>query len=200
MPAAPGSRSYVIEDMRDVTAEMLKSVSDKLNGFARYERLATNKKALIAACEGQPIAVATYDGVSYYLLQKLEIEDVRLVYAPALGIGNFGGQTDNWMWLRHTGHFGFYRAYVAPDGSSRPYARDNVPYRPESWLPIACEGVKEGDLVMVAGFPGATHQFLTADEVRFNFAQFEPRLQRSLSDYPAQINQATAGNREAQIH
>ncbi|MER8772990.1 S46 family peptidase [Mesorhizobium sp. M0960] len=54
MPAAPGSRIYVIEDMRDVTAEMLKSVSDKLNGFARYERLATNKKALIAACEGQP--------------------------------------------------------------------------------------------------------------------------------------------------
>ncbi|MER8766832.1 S46 family peptidase [Mesorhizobium sp. M0968] len=104
------------------------------------------------------------------------------------------------MWPRHTGDFGFYRAYVAPDGSSRPYARDNVPYRPKSWLLIACEGVKEGDLVMVAGFPGATHQFLTADEVRFNFAQFEPRLQRSLSDYAAQINQATAGNREAQIH
>ncbi|MER9070884.1 S46 family peptidase [Mesorhizobium sp. M0902] len=187
-----------------MTAEMLKGVSDKLNGFARYERLATNRKALVAACEGQPnrrcdVGVY-YGGASYYLQQKLEIEDVRLVYAPALGIGNFGGETDNWMWPRHTGDFCFYRAYVAPDDSSRPYARDNVPYRPKSWLPIACEGVKEGDLVMVAGFPGATHQFLTADEVRFNFAQFEPRLQRSLSDYAAQINQATAGNREAQIH
>ncbi|MER9058305.1 S46 family peptidase [Mesorhizobium sp. M0910] len=69
---------------------------------------------------------AYYGGASYYLLQKLEIEDVRLVYAPALGIGNFGGQTDNWMWPRHTGHFGFYRAYVAPDGSSRPYARQRA--------------------------------------------------------------------------
>ncbi|MER8785810.1 S46 family peptidase [Mesorhizobium sp. M1006] len=191
MPAAPGSRIHVIEDMRDVTAEILKGVSDKLNGFARYERLATNRKALIAACEGQPNrrcdVGAYYGGASYYLQQKLEIEDVRLVYAPALGIGNFGGETDNWMWPRHTGDFGFYRAYVAPDGSSRPYARDNVPYRPKSWLPIACAGVKEGDLVMVAGFPGATHQFLTADEVRFNFAQFEPRLRRSLSDYAAQI-------------
>ncbi|ESX66313.1 MULTISPECIES: S46 family peptidase [unclassified Mesorhizobium] len=146
MPAAPGSRIYVIEDMRDVTAEMLKSLSDKLNGFARCERLATNKKALIAACEGQPNhrcdVGAHYGGASYYLLQKLEIEDVRLVYAPALRIGNFGGQTDNWMWPRHTGHFGFCRAYVAPDGSSRPYARDNVPYRPKNWLRIAVEGAR----------------------------------------------------------
>ncbi|MER8485822.1 S46 family peptidase [Mesorhizobium sp. M1322] len=101
MPAAPGSRIYVIEDMRDVTAEMLKSVSDKLNGFARYERLATNRKALIAACEGQPNrrcdVGAYYGGASYYLLQKLEIEDVRLVYTPALGIGNLrrrNGQLD----------------------------------------------------------------------------------------------------------
>ncbi|MER8473662.1 S46 family peptidase [Mesorhizobium sp. M1328] len=97
LPAAPGRRIYVSEDMRDVTAEMLKSVSDKLNQFARYERLATNKKGLIAACEGQPNrrcdVGACYGGASYYLLQKLEIEDVRLVYAPALGISNFGGQT-----------------------------------------------------------------------------------------------------------
>ncbi|MER8867318.1 S46 family peptidase [Mesorhizobium sp. M0751] len=111
MPAAPGSRIYVIEDMRDVTAEMLKGVSDKLNEFARYERLDNNRKRLIAACEEQPNrryeVGAYYGGASYYLQQKLEIQDVRLVYAPALGIGNFGGQTDNWMWPRHTGDFGF---------------------------------------------------------------------------------------------
>ncbi|MER8766831.1 S46 family peptidase [Mesorhizobium sp. M0968] len=101
MPAAPGSRIYVIEDVRDVTAEMLKGVSDKLNEFARYERLATNRKALIAAWEGQPNCRcdvgAYYGGASYYLQQKLEIEDVRLVYAPALGIGNLrrrNGQLD----------------------------------------------------------------------------------------------------------
>ncbi|WP_036240935.1 S46 family peptidase [Mesorhizobium sp. STM 4661] len=203
LPAVPGSRIYVIEDMRDVTADMLKGVSDKLNGFARYERLDTNRKALIAACEEQPNrrcdVGSYYGGASYYLQQKLEIQDVRLVYAPGLGTGNFGGETDNWMWPRHTGDFGFYRAYVAPDGSSRPYAHDNVPYRPKSWLPIAREGVQEGDFVMVAGFPGATQRFLTADEVRFNFAEYEPLSQRLLSDYAAQIKQATAGNREAQI-
>lgn len=202
LPAEPGSHIYVIEDLREVTADMLKGVSAKLNGFARYERLDANRKALIAACEEQPDrrcdVGAYYGGASYYLQQKLEIRDVRLVYAPARGIGNFGGETDNWMWPRHTGDFGFYRAYVAPDGSSRAYGQDNVPYTPKSWLRIAREGLKEGDFVMVAGFPGATGRLRSAEEVGFNFAH-EPLIQRLLSDYAAQIKHATAGNRDAQI-
>lgn len=203
LPAAPGSRIYVIEDLRDVTRDMLKGVTPRLDGFARYERLDANRKALIASCERQPNRRCDvkpyYGGSSYYLQQQLEIQDVRLVYAPALGIGNFGGETDNWMWPRHTGDFGFYRAYVAPDGSSRPYALDNVPYRPKSWLRVAREGVKEGDFVMVAGFPGTTNRLRTAEEVRFNFAEYEPLWQRLLTDYAAQIKRATAGDREAQI-
>ena len=203
LPAAPGSRVYVIEDLRDVTADMLKGVTPKLTGLARYERLDANRKGLIAACERRPnrrCDVKPYfGGSSYYLQQQLEIQDVRLVYAPAQGIGNFGGDTDNWMWPRHTGDFGFYRAYVAPDGSSRPFARDNVPYHPKAWLPIAREGVKDGDFVMVAGFPGTTDRLRTAEEVRFNFAEYEPLWQRLLADYSAQITRATAGDREAEI-
>lgn len=203
LSAAPGTRVYVIEDLRDVTAEMLKGVTPKLGGVARYERLDANRKALIAACEKQPNRRCDvrpyYGGASYYLQQQLEIQDVRLVYAPAQGIGNFGGDTDNWMWPRHTGDFGFYRAYVAPDGSSRPFAKDNVPYRPKSWLKIAREGLKDGDFVMVAGFPGTTNRLRTAEEVRFNFAEYEPLWQRLLADYSAQIKRATAGDREAQI-
>lgn len=203
LPAAPGTRIFVIEDLRDVTAQMLKGVTMRQDGFARYERLDANRKGLIAACEKQPnrrCDVKPYfGGSSYYLQQQLEIQDVRLVYAPAQGIGTFGGDTDNWMWPRHTGDFGFYRAYVAPDGSSRAHAADNVPYRPNSWLKIAREGVKEGDFVMVAGFPGTTNRLRTADEVRFNFAEYEPLWQRLLTDYSAQIRRANAGNREAQI-
>ncbi|MBP2238867.1 hypothetical protein J2Z31_005408 [Sinorhizobium kostiense] len=203
LPAARGSRIYVIEDQREVTADMLKGISADLTGFARHEQLDANRKALIAACEGQPNrrcdVRAYYGGASYYLQQKLEIQDVRLVYSPARGIGEFGGEKDNWMWPRHTGDFGFYRAYVAPDGSSRPYAPDNVPYRPKNWLRIAREGLKEGDFVMVAGFPGTTDRFRTAGEVRFNFAKYEPLWQRWLSNYAAQIKQATLGNRTAQI-
>jgi len=203
LPAAPGTRIYVIEDLRNVTADMLKGVTAKLGGHARYERLDANRKALIAACEKQPNRRCDvrpyYGGASYYLQQQLEIQDVRLVYAPAGGIGNFGGDTDNWMWPRHTGDFGFYRAYVTPDGSSRPFAKDNVPYRPKSWLKIAREGLKDGDFVMVAGFPGTTNRLRTAEEVRFNFAEYEPLWQRLLADYSAQIKRATASDREAQI-
>jgi hypothetical protein len=203
LPAAPGSRIYVIEDLRDVTPAMLKGVTAGLGGGARYDRLDANRKALIATCEKQPNRRCDvrpyYGGAAYYLQQQLEIQDVRLVYAPAVGIGNFGGETDNWMWPRHSGDFGFYRAYVAPDGSSRPYAKDNVPYRPKIWLRVAKQGLKDGDFVMVAGFPGTTNRLRTAEEVRFNFADYEPLWQRLLTDYAAQIHRATAGNREAQI-
>lgn len=203
LQAAPGSRIYVIEDLRDVTAAMRKGVTANLDGRTRYERLDANRKALIAACEKRANRRCDvrpyYGGASYYLQQQLEIQDVRLVYAPALGIGNFGGETDNWMWPRHTGDFGFYRAYVAPDGSSKPYAADNVPYQPKNWLRVAQQGVKEGDFVMVAGFPGITNRLRTAEEVRFNFADYEPLWQRLLTDYANQIERATAGDREAQI-
>src|SRR4026209_233447 len=82
------------------------------------------------------------------------IRDVRLVYAPPLGIGNFGDEIDNGMWPRHTGDFGFYRAYV-----------DNVPYKPKHWLKVSTRDLDEGDLVFVAGYPGSTHRFETATEV-----------------------------------
>lgn len=203
LPAAPGSRIYVIEDLREVTPAMLKGVTPTLGGLARYERLDANRKALIAACEKQPNRRCDvrpyYGGAAYYLQQQLEIKDVRLVYAPALGLGNFGGETDNWMWPRHTGDFGFYRAYVGPDGSSKSFAKDNVPYHPKSWLKVAQDNLKENDFVMVAGFPGTTNRLRTAEEVRFNFSDYEPLWQRLLTDYATQINRATAGNREAQI-
>ncbi|HEX8579117.1 MAG TPA: S46 family peptidase [Allosphingosinicella sp.] len=203
LPGAPGTRIYVIEDLRDVTAEVNKGVTAKLGGEARYEKIEANRKALIAACEKQPSrrcdVRAYYGGATYFLQQQLEIKDVRLVYAPAGGIGNFGGETDNWMWPRHTGDFGFYRAYVAPDGTSAPYSASNVPYKPKSWLKIAKEGVKENDFVMVAGFPGTTSRLVTAAEAKFNFDTMTPVQQTLLNEYSAAIEKATAGDPDATI-
>ncbi|WP_066525384.1 S46 family peptidase [Erythrobacter sp. CCH5-A1] len=202
LPAAPGSRIYVIEDLRNVTADMLKG-ADKLDGRARYDRLQANRAALITACEKQANrrcdVRAYFGGAQYWLQQQLEIQDVRLVYAPAGGVGNFGGEKDNWMWPRHTGDFSFYRAYVAPDGSSAPFSKDNVPFKPKAWLPIAKEGVKEGDFVMVAGFPGTTERLRTADEARFYYEELYPYQQKMLTDYGNRIDELTAGNQAAVI-
>ena len=202
LPAAPGSRIYVIEDLRDVTAGMLAGAQN-LVGRQRYDRMEANRKGLVQACERQPSrrcdVRAYYGGAQYFLQQQLEIKDVRLAYAPAGGIGNFGGETDNWQWPRHTGDFGFYRAYVAPDGSAAPYSPNNVPFRPKAHLKVAKQGIEEGDFVMLAGFPGVTNRHRTADEVRFQFAQLYPLQQRLLADYSAGIAAATAGNEAATI-
>lgn len=203
LPAAPGSRIYVIEDLRDVTAQMTRGLSDRMSGLLRVKRLEANRTALIAACEKQPnrrCDVRSYfGGAQYWLQQQLEIKDVRLAYAPANGVGSFGGETDNWMWPRHTGDFGFYRAYVAPDGSSAPYAKENVPYRPKAWLRIARQGLADGDFVMVAGFPGTTDRLRTAAEARFAFETYYPAYQASLTDYSTRIEKATAGDADATI-
>ena len=203
LPAAPGTRVYVIEDLRDVTKEMNKGVTTKLSGLDRYNRLENNRKALIAACEKQPSRRCDvrpyYGGATYLLQQQLEIKDVRLAYAPADGIGGYGGETDNWQWPRHTGDFGFYRAYVAADGSSAPYSADNVPYRPKSWLKVATEGLKDGDYVMVAGFPGTTSRLVTAAEAKFNFDTMLPVQQKLLNDYSDLIQRQVAGNQDAGI-
>jgi len=203
LQAAPGSRIYVIEDLRDVTTAMNKAVTTKLSGIARFNQLETNRKALIAQCEQQANrrcdVRAYFGGQTYYLQQQLEIKDVRLVYAPAGGIGNFGGETDNWQWPRHTGDFGFYRAYVAPDGSSVPYAAGNVPYKPKSWLKIAQTPLNEGDFVMVAGFPGLTQRHWTAAEVRHNFEQVYAIDQQLRADYSDAIIKAISGNKDAEI-
>ncbi len=202
LPAAPGSRVYVIEDLRDVSKDMLKG-ADKLEGRARYDRLQANRAALITACEKQANrrcdVRAYFGGQQYWLQQQLEIKDVRLAYAPAAGVGNFGGEKDNWMWPRHTGDFSFYRAYVAPDGSSATFSKDNVPFKPKAWLPVAKDGVKDGDFVMVAGFPGTTERLRTAEEARFYYEELYPYQQKMLTDYANRIVELTGSDQAAVI-
>ncbi len=203
LPAAPGTRAFVIEDLRDVTREMMRGISDRMSGLARTNRLDANRKALIAACERQPNrrcdVRAYFGGAQYWLQQQLEIQDVRLVYAPAGPIGNFGGEIDNWQWPRHTGDFAFYRAYVAPDGSSRPFDRANVPFQSRAWLRVARERLEEGDFVLVAGFPGITERHRTAAETRAWYQRIYPRQQQLLADYSDRIMALTAGDEAATI-
>ncbi|HET8765054.1 MAG TPA: S46 family peptidase, partial [Rhodanobacter sp.] len=121
------------------------------------------------ACESDGYRCDVYTfhgGYSYQLIKQLEIKDVRLVYAPPESIGKFGGDVDNWMWPRHTGDFGYLRAYVGKDGKSAAFSKDNVPYQPKHVLKVNAKGVEAGDYVMVTGYPGRTNRYRLADEVQ----------------------------------
>ncbi len=117
-----------------------------------------------------------YNGNEYYRFVYQIYEDVRLVGAPPSAIGKFGGDTDNWMWPRHTGDFSVFRIYTAPDGSPAPYAKENVPMRPKYHLRISTNGVKPNDYAMVFGFPGSTDRYMTSYGIQANLNEVNPAI------------------------
>lgn len=172
LPAAPGSRVYVTEEVTNVTERVNAGLENKA-GREFYQGVENQEKALVAECEkdeGYRCQVYSFHGgLEYYLVKQLEIRDVRLVYNPAGSVGKYGGDVDNWMWPRHTGDFSFYRAYVSKTGKPAEFSADNVPYEPKSFLKVSAKGVSEGDFVMVAGYPGRTNRYRTANEVQNQF-------------------------------
>ena len=117
-----------------------------------------------------------FGGNEFYLMTYITYKDVRLVGAPPSSIGKFGGDTDNWMWPRHTGDFALLRVYCAADGSPADFSEDNVPYQPKHHLPIQLDGVNEGDYTMIFGFPGRTDRYLTSYGVKQAIEQYNPTV------------------------
>lgn len=203
LPASPGSRIFVTKEVLNVTDKIITPEVTKLQGKARVDAIEKNQKALTAECEkdeGHRCTVSSfYGGLEYYQIKQLEIRDVRLVHAPAAGVGKFGGDTDNWMWPRHTGDYGFYRAYVSKDGKAADYSKDNVPYEPKSYLKLAKEGVKEGDFVMVLGYPGRTNRHRLPSEVATTFGWEYPAFIQNSNETLAIIDRETKGDRDAAL-
>jgi hypothetical protein len=144
----PGSRVYVTVSVKEVTEEIMGKVDPKIADRKRYDIVEQRVKAQIAACEkgGLRCTVAPFfEGLKWYEIGQMEIQDVRLVYAPAAGVANFGGETDNWQWPRHTGDFSFYRAYVSKEGKAVPFSRDNVAYKPKHFLKVSSKGASPGE-------------------------------------------------------
>ena len=202
LPAAPGSRIYVTTEITDVTARMRDGV-DALSATERYDTLEQRMKDITAECEqdaGSRCQVASfYGGAEYTLIKRLEVRDVRLVYAPADSIGKYGGDIDNWMWPRHTGDFAFYRAYVAPDGSAADYSEDNVPYRPDHHLKVSAAGLDDGDFVMAAGYPGSTQRYATLAEVENTFSWSYPTYVTLVNDWIDTIEEAAPEGSDARV-
>jgi len=166
--AGPNARVYVMDQITEVTDQMLAATSPNQDGLARQKALEDAQKALIAGCESEPGMRCTvysfFSGQTYRLFRQIEIKDVRLVYAPPGAIGNYGGEIDNWMWPRHTGDFTFYRAYVGKDGKPAAFSPDNVPFKARHHLRMATDPLEEGDFVMVAGYPGTTNRYALFSE------------------------------------
>jgi hypothetical protein len=172
IPADPGRRIYVTVGIDDVTSQILGKLNPRLSDEDRQKEIERREKRIVSECEkpgGLRCRVASFfEGTEYHRTTQLEIRDVRLVYAPASGIGYYGGEIDNWMWPRHTGDFSFLRAWVGPDGKPADYSPDNVPYRPEHHLRVSTQGIAPGEFIMVAGYPGVTRRYQTAERVREN--------------------------------
>ncbi|MGE0455460.1 MAG: S46 family peptidase [Vicinamibacteria bacterium] len=181
----PGARVLVTVSVQEVTGAISGGLDPKLDDRKRQQALDRRIKQRVAACEasGHRCTVGSFfGGLKYFEIAQIEIRDVRSVYAPAAGIGNFGGETDNWRWPRHTGDWSFFRAYVGPDGKPAPFSKDNVPYRPAHWLPVQPKGVAEGDLVFVVGYPGRTQRHQTFAEVRETTEWSFPRVIRTYQE------------------
>jgi hypothetical protein len=155
--------------MDDVTAKIFDNVTDGMNATDRESAISSAIATLESEYseDGKYTVVVKpfYEGNEYYMFTYITYKDVRLVFAPPSSVGKFGGETDNWMWPRHTGDFSMFRIYTAPDGSPALYSKDNVPLQPKHFLSINLQGVKEGDFSMVWGYPGTTERFMTSYEV-----------------------------------
>lgn len=155
----------------DVTDKVMAKVNGKMNFQERQkavlEASAGIEREAVAGTHYNAQVTSLFESNKYFLFVYETFRDVRLVGAPPQALGKFGGDTDNWMWPRHTADFSIYRVYSGPDGKPAPYSKDNVPLKPRHYLPISLQGVKDGDYAMVMGYPGRTNRYKTAREVEF---------------------------------
>ena len=159
---------WFLDKMKDVTDQVLADVTSEMSEDERSNaiRKAISKlKEEASEGKGEEFAVQVkpfYYGNYYYMFTYNIFNDVRLVGAPPSSIGKYGGDTDNWMWPRHTGDFSMFRIYSDKDNNPAAFAEDNIPYTPKHSLPISTAGVKQGDYAMILGYPGSTDRYLTS--------------------------------------
>ncbi len=168
----PGLTVRFLERMEDVTDAVLKGYKAKMTEEQRLALVKKNADKLKeqATKEGNGLKAsveALYYGNQYFLFVFREYRDIRLVGAPPSSIGKFGGETDNWMWPRHTGDFSIFRIYAGEDNLPADYSASNVPYQPKKSLKISRAGVKEGDFTFVYGCPGSTQEYVHSELVKY---------------------------------
>jgi hypothetical protein len=161
--ACPGLFVTILKRMEDVTDRMLKGITVGMDDAAREKILSSNSDEIrksITDGSGYGVSIRPfYMGNQYFLFVNETFTDIRFVGAPPISIGAFGGETDNWVWPRHTGDFSLFRVYAGKDNKPAGYSQENVPYKPLYHFPISLKGVNEGDFTMVFGYPGSTSEY-----------------------------------------
>lgn len=203
LPAGANERLYVTELVQDVTADVTGKLAKNLTDLQRFNAVEANRKALIQQCEADANyrcnVVPFHHGMQFFLIKQLMIQDVRLVYAPPESVGNFGGDIDNYEYPRHTGDYTFLRGYVGKDGKPAAYSTDNVPYKPKSFLKVNRLGVKAGDPVLLAGYPGQTSRYRLAEEIAFAANWQYPASVKTFSQMIHTIDQLGAKNPDYKV-
>ncbi|NEM97987.1 S46 family peptidase [Pontibacter sp. BT327] len=165
----------ILVRMDDVTSKVLEGINNNTPEQERAQKVAQRMQALAkeASNNGEYVTYVRdfFNGNEYYLFVYNRYTDVRLVGTPPSSIGKYGGDTDNWMWPRHTGDFSIFRVYAGKDGKPAPYSKDNVPYQPKHHLPINIGDREPGDFSMVFGFPGRTKRFMTSHGLQLEVDQ-----------------------------
>ncbi|WP_461632452.1 S46 family peptidase [Labilibaculum euxinus] len=162
----PGVTASILVRMEDVSKEVLSAVNDEMTEEERYkaiEKVAVElEKKAEEGTDYKANVKSMFEGNQYFLFVYVIYKDVRLVGAPPQSMGKFGGDTDNWMWPRHTADFSMFRIYTGPDGKPADYSDNNIPLKPNHHLPVSAKGVEEQDFAMIMGFPGTTDRYLTS--------------------------------------
>lgn len=174
----PGLTATFIIRIEDVTAQLLDHVTGSMTEKERQSQIDKNlqelKKSYTRESYQDVLIRSFFEGNKYFLFVTETYRDIRLVGAPPSSIGNFGKDSDNWMWPRHTGDFSMFRIYAGKDNKPADYSPDNVPYKPKRSLSISLKGLKEGDFTMVFGFPGRTQEYLPSSAVEQIMNQSDP--------------------------
>jgi hypothetical protein len=160
----PGLSVTFLKRMEDVTDKVMTGVTDSMNDTDRDKQIRSNISEITKnATEGTVYTASVrpfYMGKQYFLFVNISFRDIRLVGAPPSSIGKFGGETDNWIWPRHTGDFSLFRIYADKNNNPADFSKDNIPYKPLYHFPISLKGLKEGDFTMVFGYPGSTSEYV----------------------------------------
>jgi hypothetical protein len=156
--------------MEEVTDQIVPELADAINENERDSKIRILSGAITSsATEGTHYEArvrSLFNGNRYFLFVTETFMDVRLVGAPPESIGKYGGDTDNWMWPRHTGDFSMFRVYTGPDGKPAEYSPENIPFQSKHYLPVSLNGYEKGDFTMVLGYPGSTNRYMTSWEVQ----------------------------------